>query len=158
MHLSFNLLRIKGFCMFRALLAHPLESLHKRHLVYCVSVGCGTVAVKLRNTPNAVCAATPEDEQVMLETCRSPWFSINWVKSASRWFHNTDCQLCVYAWKSSWKTNPHNRNWQPAAWQHSSATFHLIALYSRKKKLGEFQQCFSSILPYLHHAAQSLRS
>jgi hypothetical protein len=31
--------------MFRALLAHPKEALHKRHLVYCVrvmSVGCGT--------------------------------------------------------------------------------------------------------------------
>jgi hypothetical protein len=36
--------------MFRALLAHPQEALHKQHLVYCVrimSVGCGTVAVKL---------------------------------------------------------------------------------------------------------------
>jgi hypothetical protein len=50
--------------MFRALLAHPQEALHKRHLVYCVrimSVGCDTVAV-----------APPEDEQVMLETCRGP--------------------------------------------------------------------------------------
>jgi hypothetical protein len=49
MHFSFNLLRIKGLCMFRALLAHPQEGIHKRHLVYCVrmmSVGCGTVAVK----------------------------------------------------------------------------------------------------------------
>jgi hypothetical protein len=37
--------------MFRALLVHPQEALHKRHLVYCVrimSAGCGTVAVKLR--------------------------------------------------------------------------------------------------------------
>jgi hypothetical protein len=45
--------------MFRALLAHPQEARHKRHLVYCVrimSVGCGT--------------APPEDEQVMLETYR----------------------------------------------------------------------------------------
>jgi hypothetical protein len=49
--------------MFRALLAHPQEALHKRHLVYCVrlmSVGCGTVV------------APPEDEQVKLETCRGP--------------------------------------------------------------------------------------
>jgi hypothetical protein len=40
---SFSLLRIKGLCMFRALLIHPHEVLHKRHLVYCVrvmSVGC----------------------------------------------------------------------------------------------------------------------
>jgi hypothetical protein len=62
---------------------------------------CATVAVKLqswhsqltlyaRNIPSAVCEAPPEDEQVMLETCRGPWFSINWMKSASRWFHYTD--------------------------------------------------------------------
>jgi hypothetical protein len=34
--------------MFRALIAHPQEILHKRHLVYCVRVvsfGCGTVEV-----------------------------------------------------------------------------------------------------------------
>jgi hypothetical protein len=72
--------------MFRALLAHPQEVLNKRHLVYCVrimSVGCGTVAVKLqlchsqltlyaRNTPNAVCVAPTEDKQVMLETSIGP--------------------------------------------------------------------------------------
>jgi hypothetical protein len=43
MHFSFNLLRIKGLYMFRALLGHLQEALHKRHLVYCVrvmSVGC----------------------------------------------------------------------------------------------------------------------
>jgi hypothetical protein len=69
--------------MFRALLAHPQEVLHKQHLVYCVrmSVGCDTVAVSLhpchsqltlhaRNIPDAVCLAPPEDEKVMLETCR----------------------------------------------------------------------------------------
>jgi hypothetical protein len=64
--------------MFRALPAHPQEALNKRHLVYCVSiksVGCGTVAISLtyaRNIPNSVCVAPPEDEQVMLETCRGP--------------------------------------------------------------------------------------
>jgi hypothetical protein len=43
MHVLFNLLRIKGLYMFRALLAHPQEVLHNRHLVYCervMSVGC----------------------------------------------------------------------------------------------------------------------
>jgi hypothetical protein len=47
MHFSFILFRIKGLYMFRALLAHPHEALHIRHLVYCVrimSVGCGKVA------------------------------------------------------------------------------------------------------------------
>jgi hypothetical protein len=34
--------------------------------------------------------APHEDEQVMLETCRGPRFSINLMKSASRWFHYTD--------------------------------------------------------------------
>jgi hypothetical protein len=64
--------------MFRALLSHPQEELHKRHLVYCVrmSVGCGTVAchsqltLYARNIPNAVYAPPPEDEKIMLETCR----------------------------------------------------------------------------------------
>jgi hypothetical protein len=74
---------IKDLYMFRALLAHLQYVLHKRHLVYCLrmSVGCGTVAVSLqsyhsqltlyaRNIPNAVCLAPPEDEQIMLKTCR----------------------------------------------------------------------------------------
>jgi hypothetical protein len=70
--------------MFRALLAHPQDALHKQHLVYWVrnmSVGCGTIEVSLeprhshltlyaRSIPNAVCAAPDEDEEVMLETCR----------------------------------------------------------------------------------------
>jgi hypothetical protein len=48
MHFSFNLLRIKCLYMFRALLTHPQEALHKRHLVYCtriLSVGSATVAI-----------------------------------------------------------------------------------------------------------------
>jgi hypothetical protein len=68
--------------VFRASLAHLQEALHKQHWVNCVrimSVGCGTVTVTYdsqltfyaRNTQNAVCEATPEDEQVMFETCIS---------------------------------------------------------------------------------------
>jgi hypothetical protein len=48
MHFLFILLRIKGLYMFRALLAHPQEALHKKHLVYCVrvmSVGCTRIGV-----------------------------------------------------------------------------------------------------------------
>jgi hypothetical protein len=63
------LLRIKGLYMFRALLFYPREALNKRHLVYCVrvmSVGCGTIAVK----------ALPEDEQVILQTGRGPYYLI----------------------------------------------------------------------------------
>jgi hypothetical protein len=102
MHFSFNLLRIKGLYIFRALRADPQEALHKRHLVYCVRI----MSVKLqpchshltlyaRNTPNAVCVAPSEDEQVMLETSRGLWFSINWMISASRWFHYTDILWCA---------------------------------------------------------------
>jgi hypothetical protein len=81
MHLSFNLLRINGLYMFRALLADPQEVLHKRHLVYCVRIMSVTTAVKLqswhsqltlyvRSIQSAVCIAPPEDQHVMLETCR----------------------------------------------------------------------------------------
>jgi hypothetical protein len=64
--------------MFRALLAHPQEVLHKQKLVSLrvMSVDCGTVAVSLQLTlhshsiPSAVCVAPTEDEQVMLETYR----------------------------------------------------------------------------------------
>jgi hypothetical protein len=52
MHFLFNLLRIKGLYMFRALLAHPQEVLHKPHSVYylrIMSVGCVTVAVKMQS-------------------------------------------------------------------------------------------------------------
>jgi hypothetical protein len=133
MHFSFKLLRIKGLYMFRTLLVHPQEAIHKRHLVYCVrimSVGCATIAVSLqtwhsqftlysRNIQNAVCVSPPEDEQVMLETRTGSWFSINWMKSASRWFHYTDIQFLLSArrhtkqqhvrsskWVSNWKWRP----------------------------------------------------
>jgi hypothetical protein len=69
--------------MFRVLIAHPQEA-----LVYCMrimSVDYSTVAgmwygcvqpylsqptLYARNIPKAVCAAPPEGEQLMLETCR----------------------------------------------------------------------------------------
>jgi hypothetical protein len=44
----FNLVRIKGLYMFRILLAHPQDVLHKQHLVCCVrimSVGCTRIGV-----------------------------------------------------------------------------------------------------------------
>jgi hypothetical protein len=50
MQFLFNLLRINGLYMFRALLAHPQEGLHKRHMVYCLrvmSVGCTRIGVEL---------------------------------------------------------------------------------------------------------------
>jgi hypothetical protein len=50
MYSFFSSLRIKDLYMFRALLAHPQEVLHERHLVYCVRVmlvGCIRIGVKL---------------------------------------------------------------------------------------------------------------
>jgi hypothetical protein len=50
MHFLFNLLRIKGLYMFRALLSHSQEELYKRHLIYWVrviSVGCTRFEVEL---------------------------------------------------------------------------------------------------------------
>jgi hypothetical protein len=65
--------------MFRALLVHPQEVLHKRHLVYCVRVLCQMAAPRVQPSditrkqfPSAVCAGPPGDGQVMLETRRDP--------------------------------------------------------------------------------------
>jgi hypothetical protein len=70
--------------IFRVLLAHPQEVMHKRRLVYCVrvmSVVCTRFRVPLQTwcsqytqyTASTVCVAPPEDEQVMLKTCRDPY-------------------------------------------------------------------------------------
>jgi hypothetical protein len=66
--------------MFRALLVHPQEALHKRHLVYCVcvmSVDCyqdwsGTTDIIHTKYTKCRLCRPPEDEQVMLEICRGP--------------------------------------------------------------------------------------
>jgi hypothetical protein len=49
MHILFSLLRINGLYMYRALLAHRQEALHRQQLAYCVhvmSVGCTRVKVE----------------------------------------------------------------------------------------------------------------
>jgi hypothetical protein len=53
MHFSLSLLRIKGLYMFRAILVHLQEALHKRHLVrvYGVrvtSVGCSSAPIMVQ--------------------------------------------------------------------------------------------------------------
>jgi hypothetical protein len=59
--------------MFPALLTHPQEALHKLHFVYCVRImPVGCVTLYARSMQNAICAALPEDEQVIIETCRGP--------------------------------------------------------------------------------------
>jgi hypothetical protein len=104
-HVSFNLLRDALFIQFierctfhsiywesryatfRALLAHPQEAsklwLYRSQLT-----------LYARNIQSAIYIAPLEDEQVMLETCKGPWFSINWMKVASRWFRYADILWC----------------------------------------------------------------
>jgi hypothetical protein len=93
MHFLFNLLILKGLCMFRALLAHPQEEPHcdswyiacyvswlLGQLVYCVlrqlaAQGLEGVQAKWQHTsnvPSAAGAVHPGEEQAMLEKCRSP--------------------------------------------------------------------------------------
>jgi hypothetical protein len=83
--------------------------------------GCSVIAnvpqpadiIRTQYTKCRLCAP-PEDEQVMVETCTGLWFSINWMKSASHWFHYTDMLWCTvsktlslihfcwpYVWRSS---------------------------------------------------------
>jgi hypothetical protein len=59
--------------MFRALLAHLQEVLHKQKLVYCVrfmSDSCYQGWSGTSSIPVVLYAVPPEDEQVELETCR----------------------------------------------------------------------------------------
>jgi hypothetical protein len=65
--------------MFRELLAHPQEALYKRQLLYYLRVmllGWTRIGV-VHSNPGPGCAAPPEVEQLMLETCRGPEFLIN---------------------------------------------------------------------------------
>jgi hypothetical protein len=54
------------------------------------------------NIPNAVCVAPPKDEQVMLETCRGPWFSINWMKNTYRWFFSNTSFATTLPFDAKW--------------------------------------------------------
>jgi hypothetical protein len=78
--------------MFRALLAYPQESLHKRHLVYCVrvvSVGCTRVKVELTQYTKCRLCGTSWGWASNARNMQRYSFLINWTKSASRWFHYT---------------------------------------------------------------------
>jgi hypothetical protein len=65
---------------------------------YIACVLCQLAAPGLEwnwHNTHAISKVPPDDEQVMLETCRGPQFLINWIKSASRWFHYTDIVWCT---------------------------------------------------------------
>jgi hypothetical protein len=64
-------------------------------LQFTVSLQPCQLALHARNILKGVFAAPPGDEQVMIDICSGPWFSINWMQSASRWFHYTDMLWCL---------------------------------------------------------------
>jgi hypothetical protein len=78
MHFSFNLLRIEGFLHVSSITCSSSEGPPQTALgilrAYNVSLQSGHSQLTLyaRNIPSAVCVASPEDEQVMLETCKRP--------------------------------------------------------------------------------------
>jgi hypothetical protein len=77
---------------------HYLLILRRRYTngIWYIACVCQLAVARLQWYANAVYLAPPQDEQVMLETCRGPWFSINWMKSASRWFHYTEISAVVF--------------------------------------------------------------
>jgi hypothetical protein len=54
-----------------------------------------TDITRTQYTKCRLCSASPEDEQIMLETCRGPWFLINWINSVSPWFYYTVILITV---------------------------------------------------------------
>jgi hypothetical protein len=102
MHILFNLLRIKGHYMFRALLAHLQEALHKRHLVYCVrvmSVGCTIIGAELQ-----------------------PWCSQLTTRT-----QYTKCCLCSASW--GWASNARNMQRELILNKLNKKCFKLVSLY-----------------------------
>jgi hypothetical protein len=92
MHILFDLLRIKDLYMFRTLVAHPHEALHKRRLVYCVrvvSVGCTRTGLQ------SWCSTSWGWVSNARNMYRPLILKKNWIKSASCWFHYIDIQLCT---------------------------------------------------------------
>jgi hypothetical protein len=58
--------------MFRALLAHLQQALHKRHLVYYVrvmSAGCTRIGVEMRSTPMFTVAAISAKTKLSCDGC-----------------------------------------------------------------------------------------
>jgi hypothetical protein len=95
MYILFSLLRTNSLHMFRALLSHPQESLHKRHLVYClrvISVGCTTRTQFTKSGLGSAPWGWASNDRNMLR----PLILVKWIKSASRWFHYTDIRTMVH--------------------------------------------------------------
>jgi hypothetical protein len=76
MHFLFCLLRIKGLYTFRALLDPPQEALKT---ALGILLACYVSWLHQDWSGTAVCVASPEDEQVILEICRGHQFLLNSV-------------------------------------------------------------------------------
>jgi hypothetical protein len=86
-------LRIKGLYMFRALVAHLQEALHKRHFVYCMrvmSVGCTRIGVNSNPAAN-------------WHNTQTPIFV--YPSDITRTQHTKRC-LCISSW--GWASNARN--------------------------------------------------
>jgi hypothetical protein len=100
MHFSFSLLRIKGLHMFRALLAHPQEALHKRHLVYCVlvmSVGCTRIEAEasILVQPTDIAIAYCYDLfQMVLITVDTSHINVGSLLAALQTCHTVNLMFC----------------------------------------------------------------
>jgi hypothetical protein len=120
MHFSFNLLRIECLYIFRALLAHPQEALHKRHLVYCVgimSVGSATT---------------------VLQSCHS---QLTYART-----HYTKCRLCTASW--GWASNVRNMKGHSILNKLNEKFITLVSLYWYTMMHGQqnikFVQCHTT--------------
>jgi hypothetical protein len=106
--------------------------------IWCIAcVYCQLAVARLQQNCNRAytkcrCATPPEDEQAMLETCRDLWFSINWMKRASRWLHYTDVLFLV-----SW--NRRNKTVSNSPWPSRGAPYD--AWYCLHKWTDELSAC-----------------
>jgi hypothetical protein len=74
-----TLYRIKGLYMFRALLTHPHEALHKRHLVYCVRIRVCQLAVpRLQLIVGSWTAIVAQPTDICTQYAKSRCFSASW--------------------------------------------------------------------------------
>jgi hypothetical protein len=90
MHFSFNLLRIRGHLHVSSTTCSSSggDTQTTFGILRAYNVSCSAVARLQLHCSGT--ATVPQHKQGVLETCRGTWFSLNWMKSASRWFHYTD--------------------------------------------------------------------
>jgi hypothetical protein len=111
MHFLFSLLRIKCLYMFRALLVHPQEALHKQHLIYSVrvmSVGCN---LDWRST--AILVQPTDITRTQYTKCRFCSTSWRWASNARNIYRllplNKLNKICITFVSLYWYTVVHGK-------------------------------------------------